>query len=73
MSLDDILLYFAAETTPVQVLRFKQTYLCDIPDLAHQLINVLSFFLFFFEVCYKTLENIDEFVMVFLSTVSTLL
>lgn len=71
MSPNDILLYFAAETTAVQVLRFKQTYLCGIPDLAHQLINVLVFF--FLEVLYIILENIDEFVMMFLSTGSIML
>jgi len=54
MSLNDILLYFEAQTTAAQVLRFKQTYLCDIPDLAHQLIVF-----FMFEVCWKTLENAD--------------
>lgn len=60
MSLNDILLHFAAETTAAQVLRFKQKYFCGIPGLAHQLINF-----FFLEVRYETSEYINEFVMAF--------
>lgn len=60
MSPNDILLYFAAETTAVQVLRFKQTYLCGIPDLAHQLINFRLFVVlgFFFR---SMLQNFGEY------------
>lgn len=62
MSPNDILLYFAAETTAVQVLRFKQTYLCGIPDLAHQLINFRFAFglvvWFFFR---SMLQNFGEY------------
>lgn len=43
MSRGDVKLYFAGETTAVQALRFKQTYLCGMPHLAHQLINFLLF------------------------------
>lgn len=60
MSLNDILVYFAAETTTAQVLRFKQKYFCGIPG---QLINFFNYF--FLEVCYETLEYIDEFVTAF--------
>lgn len=57
MSPNDVLLYFAAETTAAQPLRFKLMYLHDITDLAHHLLN---FFL-----CFKYVTKLWKILILF--------
>lgn len=58
MSPNDVLLYFAAETTAAQPLRFKLMYLHDITDLAHHLLNFLSYVL-------SMLQNFGKYCLFF--------